>query len=651
MTRKTGFRPSSGRLCLIAGVLTTFTVVPRLPAAAADSSSDSSDIQALAQMTLAQLGQIEVTSVSKSAEPLSDAPASIYVITHDEIMRSGATTLPEALRLAPNLEVTQLTATEYTVTARGFNGNPATQSFSNKMLILIDGRSIYNPLYSGVYLDAQSVLLDDVERIEVVSGPGAALWGSNAVNGIINIITRSSAATQGGLLGVRSGNLLDDVRARYGDRLGDGSTFRFYGQASRNEAMDLPDGASAHDGWDNVEGGFRYDWSGGPNAVMASGDSYRTLESAPTPGDLLVTGADVLTRWSHLTEHSTLQLQAYYDMSERAEPFGGGAFVLHTYDVELQQRLSIGSRNELVWGAGERINSYGLTDTALAWVPDRRSLTLGDLFAQDTLAFGAGIKATAGVKAEDDPYVGWQIQPDVRVAWKLSDETLVWAAVSRAIRAPTPFEEDVVEKVGNVTELTGNRAFQPERVTAYEVGYRAQPASTFSLSVSTFYNVYDDLRSIQPAPVTIFPLTWGNSIEGDTYGVEAWANWQVTSWWRLSPSFTALHEQLHFAPGASELLGISQETDDPSDQAAIESSMYLARTVTFFTRIRYVGALPDPALPAYAELSARIAWQVTSGLELSLAGQNLLRESQLEFPAPYGEAIARSVYAGIKWSF
>jgi iron complex outermembrane recepter protein len=628
-------------------------VASRLPtaAAASNSSPDSSDVRQLAELSLAQLGQIEVTSVSKSPQPLSDAPASIYVITHDEIVRSGARTLPEALQLAPNLEVIQLSSTQYTVTARGFAGNPATQSFSNKMLILIDGRSIYNPLYSGVYLDAQSVLLDDIERIEVVSGPGAALWGSNAVNGIIDIITRSSAATQGGLVGVRAGNLLDDVRARYGDRLGEGSTFRFYGEASRNEAMDLPSGATAHDGWDELQGGFRFDWSGGPDSVMASGDTYRTLESESTPGDRLVTGADVLTRWSHLTERSTLQLQAYYDVSERAEPFGGGAFVLHTYDIELQQHLAIGARNELVWGAGERVNSYGLTDTALAWVPDRRSLTLGDLFAQDTVTLGAGVEATAGVKLEDDPYVGWQFQPDVRLAWKLNDKALLWAAVSRAVRAPTPFEEDVVEKVGGVSELTGNRSFQPERVTAYELGYRAQPDSTFSLSVSTFYNVYDDLRSIEPAPVTFIPLTWGNSIEGKTYGIEAWADWQLASWWRLSPSFTALHEQLHFVPGASGLLGLSQETDDPSDQAALESSMILGRDVTFYTRVRYVGALPDPALPAYAELSARIAWRVAKGLELSLDGRNLLHERQLEFPAPYGEAIDRSVYAGIEWRF
>ena len=651
MTWMTGCRPRGIPCGFFAATLAISALGS--PLAFADDPApgrNSSEVQSLARLSLAQLGQVEVTSVAKSPQPLSNAPAAIYVITHDEIMRSGATNLAEALRLAPNLEVTQLSSTDFTVTARGFAGNPTAQSFSNKMLILIDGRSIYNPLYSGVYLDAQSVLLDDIDRIEVVSGPGAALWGSNAVNGIINVITRSSDLTQGALAGVRTGNLLDDVRARYGGRIDGESTFRVYAQASRNEAMDLPDGTSAHDAFGKTQGGFRFDWSGGADMLTASGDAYRALESEPTPGDRLVTGADLLTRWTHRAERSELQLQAYYDMSERAEPFGGGAFVLHTYDIELQQRLQLGSSDEFLWGAGERVNSYGLTNTALAWVPDRRALTLGDLFAQNSLALRSDLQATVGLKLEDDPYVGWQFEPDVRLAWTPRDDAMVWGAVSRAIRAPTPFDEDVAESVGPLLALTGNRAFKPEQLTAYEVGFRGQPSSTFSLSVSPFYNVYKDLRSIEPSPVTgFYPLTWGNSIEGTTFGVDAWADWQLRSWWRLSPGFTVVHERLHFAPGASGLAGLSQETDDPSDQASLRSSMDLPYGLTFDARVRYVGALPDPALPAYTEVSARLAWRATERLELSLTGQNLLHERHLEFPAPTGEEIDRSAYAGITW--
>jgi iron complex outermembrane receptor protein len=470
------------------------------------------------------------------------------------------------------------------------------------------------------------------------------------VNGVIDIITRPSYQTQGGLVGVRGGNLLEDMRARYGGRIGDDSAFRVYAQASRHGAMDLPDGSSALDSWYKTQGGFRFDWAHGSDTLAASGDVYRALERGPTPGDRLATGANILARWLHRTEHSELQLQAYYDMNERADPLGGGAFVLHTYDVELQQRLEIGSRNELVWGAGERVNSYGLTDSALAWNPDRRSLTLGNFFLQDTLTLGRGVEATAGLKLENEAYVGWQVQPDIRLAWSVRDD-LVWAAVSRAVRAPTPFEEDVVERIGPTVALVGNRGFRPEQVTAYEVGYRGQPAATFSVSATAFYNDYDDLRSIEVTPGTFFPLTWGNSIEGHTFGIEAWADWQVTSWWRLSPGFTAMHESLRFSPGASAAVPLSQETDDPSDQLSLASSMNLRRDLTFDARLRYVGALPDPALDAYTELSARVAWQAARGVELSLTGRNLLHARHLEFPAPDGEAIDRSVNAGVAWRF
>lgn len=648
-------RTARGHRCRAVALLVALPLIGRLSAAPAQDASPAAQgaegVEGLAQLPIDQLGKIEVTSVAKTAQPLGHALASIYVITHDEIVRSGATSVPEALRLAPNLEVIQLTSTDYVVTARGFSGNPVDQSFSNKMLILIDGRSVYNPLYSGVYLDAQTVLLEDVDRIEVVSGPGAALWGSNAVNGVINIITRPSYLTQGGFAAVRVGNQLDDVRLRYGGEIGDDGAFRVYGTAFKQGAMDLAPGVSAHDDWDKAQGGFRFDWSHGPDTAMASGDAYRALENEPTGGDRLVTGDDVIGRWTRTTEHSELRAQAYYDMTERAEPFGGGAFVLHTYDLELQQRLSILPRNDLVWGAGERISSYGITNTALAFVPDRRSLTLGDLFAHDTITLGA-VEATAGFEVEDEPYAGWQFQPDLRIGWSVREDELVWAAVSRAVRSPTPFDEDVVENIGSLTALTGNRDFSPERLTAYQVGYRGELDSSVSLSVSTFYNVYDDLRSIEASPVTgFFPLMWGNGIEGDTYGVEAWADWQVTSWWRLSPGFTALHERLHFAPGASAIVDLSQETDDPSSQASLESSMNLSRSLTLDAQFRYVGALPDPALPAYCEASARLAWQAAQGLELALSGQNLLHERHLEFPATQGEWIVRSVQVGAQWRF
>jgi iron complex outermembrane recepter protein len=604
-------------------------------------------------MSLQQLINLRVTSVAKAPQALSEAPAAVYVITHEQIVRSGATSLPEALRLAPNLEVTQVSASDYVVSARGFNGAPQAQNFSNKMLILIDGRSVYSPLYSGVYLDAATVLLRDVERIEVISGPGAALWGANAVNGIINVITRSAHSTSGTYASVGAGNLQEQIEAQYGSDVGDSAAVRVYARANRRGAMQLADGSSAHDDWYKTQAGFRADWSHESNSLLLEGDTYRALENQPGAGtgDLLVSGADVLGRWVHDSGRSRWQLQGYVDQSERASPFGGSGVVLHTYDLSLQQNLSLERAGELVWGAGERVDQYSITNTALAFVPPRRALTLANLFAQETFSPGADLKLIAGAKLEDDPFAGWQLQPDARLAWTPAENLLLWAAASRAIRSPTPFETDVAEYIGPMLALEGNRRFRPEAVRAYEIGYRGAPAATLSLSLSGFYNVYDDLRTIEPVhPGGFFPLTWGNLMRGNTYGVEGWANWQVLDWWRLSPGFRTLTEHLRLEPGASGILGTAQAGDDPREELKLTSSMTLPERLDLDATLRHVGALPDPALPGYWELSARLGWRATSALEISLSGSNLLHARHLELPFPYGEYIDRSVFVRVDWS-
>jgi iron complex outermembrane recepter protein len=604
-------------------------------------------------MSLEQLSNLRVTSVAKTPQALSEAPAAVYVITHDDIVRSGVTSLPEALRLAPNLDVRQVTASDYVVSARGFSGAPQAQNFSNKMLILIDGRSIYSPLFSGVYLDAGAVPLRNVDRIEVISGPGAALWGANAVNGIINIITLSARATTGTYASVGAGNLTEQIEARYGSEIGPAAV-RVYARADRRGAMQLADGSSAHDDWQKTEAGFRADWALESDALLLEGDAYRALENQPAAGagDLLVSGADVLGRWLHSSERSRLQLQGYVDQSERREPFGGQGFVLDTYDLSLQQNLSLGAAGQLVWGGGERVNQYAISNTpSLAFVPPRRALTLGNLFAQETFSPRGDLKLIAGAKLEDDPFAGWQFLPNARVAWTPRDDLLLWAAASRAVRSPTPFETDVVERIGPTLALHGNRGFRPEEVRAYEIGYRDTPVPALSLSVSGFYNVYDDLRTIEPSAITgFFPLTWGNLMHGNTYGVEGWGKWQVTDWWRLSPGFRTLVEHLRFAPGASGILGTAQAGDDPRGQFELTSSMTLPQRLDLDATLRHVGALPDPQLPGYWELSARLGWRATNALEISLSGSNLLHARHLELPLPYGEYIGRSVFARADWS-
>lgn len=607
----------------------------------------------LTRMSLSELANLDVISVSKSSEPVQRAPATIYVITHEDILRSGATSVPEALRLAPNLLITQTSSSAYTISARGLGGNPAAQNFSNKLLILIDGRSVYTPLFSGIYSDTLDVLLEDIDRIEVISGVGATLWGANAMNGVINIITRPSYRTQGTYVEAGAGNQEQLGAARYGGRLGTDTTVRVYGFDFHRGAMELPDGSTAHDGWNKGQGGFRGDWSTDQDTLTAQGDVYRGTEQVIDNSDGLIAGGNLLARYQHRAAHSELQVQAYFDQTERFGAGGNGGFVVQTYDLQLQQSIDAGTSHRIVWGGGERVYKYGITNTAsLLFEPPDHALTLADAFVQDTMKLADQAALVMGVKLEDDPFAGWTPLPDVRLSIGMGEHAALWAAASRAIRSPTPFDDEVVEKLGAVTELAANPGFRPEEVTGYEAGARSQPTPKVSLSAAIFCDVYDDLRTIELAPQPPYlPLYWGNLMRGDISGVDAWANFQVLDWWRLSPGFTWTRERLSFKSGASRILGLAQAGDDPSSHASLVSSMNLPRHTSFDATLRYVGALPDPALPHYYEMDARFGWQASPALDLSLSGANLLHARHYESPPPYGEQITRSVIAGVRWKF
>jgi iron complex outermembrane recepter protein len=612
------------------------------------SDGDASSTQDLKKLSIEQLMNVEVTSVSKTAQPLGNAAAAVYVITHDDIVRSGATTIPEILRLAPNLEVFQTSASGYVITARGFSGNSAAQSFSDKLLVLVDGRSVYSPLYSGVYWDALDTMIPDIDRIEVISGPGATLWGANAMNGVINIITRNASSTQGTLLTAAGGNLEQTAAARVGGQIDD-TAFRVYAKGFLGDALTTAAGGSAEDGWSKAQAGFRTDWSQDADAVTAEGDAYRGDESAPGGADTAISGANLTGRWVHsFSSDSQLQLLTYFDHSERFT-VDGGAFVLNTYDLELQHSFDLLGWNSIVWGIGERLNSYDITDGAgLFFVPPGRTLNLSDVFAQDTIALTPKLRLILGLKLEDDPYTGTTPLPDGRLAWNVSDNALLWSAVSRAIRSATPFDRDVQEYLGGALFLVGGEDFRPETLTAYEAGLREQATSALSLSVSTYYNVYDDLRSIEFAgDGAILPLHWGNGIEGETYGVEAWGDYQVLDGWRLSLGGAQEHENLRFQPWSSGLLGISQVGDDPSYRAMLRSSSNLTPDLTFDATLRYVSSLPDPAVPAYTELNARLGWRLSSRCDLALTGLNLLHAHHQEF-APPSDLVGRSFLASVE---
>jgi len=608
-------------------------------------------VQELSRLSLEELTKVEVTSVSKAPQLLNTAAAAIYVITREEILRNGVRSIPEALRLAPNLQVAQLTSSGYAITARGFGDNRDTQTQANKLLILVDGRSVYSPLFSGVFYDLIDVVMDDVDRIEVISGPGATLWGANAMNGVINIITRSATETEGGLLRLDSGSAEQAASARFGGRIGDSLSYRVYGKAFDRHSLELESGASAHDRWNKRQGGFRTDWLQGQNTLTIQGDAYDGDQALLGAPDISFSGHNVLGRWQHRGARSQLSLQAFYDHGERDAPADGAPYSLDTYDVEIQHTLSAGDVHQLVWGAGRRVNNYHVNNRGgLQFLPSHRSLDLGNLFAQDTVSLGRTLKVTGGVKLEDNPYSGWSTLPDLRISWSPADTTMLWAAASKAIRAPTPFDADVAEFVGPMLFLRGNPDFRNETVWAYEVGYRGQPSNVLSLSASVFYDDYRNLRTIELGPA-VLPLIWDNRMEGHAYGVEAWANVQVTSWWRVSPGFRSLHQRLRFGEGASQLVGLQLAGNDPTDQASLKSSMTFGERVSFDAFLRHVGELPNPHQPAYYELSARLGWRFSQAFEIAVSGFNLLHDRHSEYPGPQGLQIERSVLAELKAGF
>jgi iron complex outermembrane receptor protein len=508
----------------------------------------------------------------------------------------------------------------------------------------------------------QEVMPEDIERIEVISGPGATLWGANAVNGVINLITRTSTDTLGGLLRLGGGNLEKSASARYGVRLSEATAVRAYAEAFDHDPFELASGTSADDAWRKSQAGFRMDRSQALDTLTLQGDVYRASENQPNSVDQSIGGYNLLTRWQReLSGGSHFEAQAYYDETQRlTDDDARIGFVMQTYDFQLQHSFTLGSRNDIVWGAGDRINRHRITNAdALLFDPARRTLHLANIFAQDTIDLARTLKLVLGLKFEQDPYSSdFSPLPSVRLSWNVTGNALLWSAVSRAVRSPTPFDRDVVEKLGTLTFLTGNPDFNSEKVIAYELGYRGQPMERTSLSISAFYHSYDDLRSTEFTPDTFLPLIWGNGMKGETYGVELWATHRLNDWWRLTAGFNTLHENLRFKSGSAGSLnlpgfpGIEQAGSDPPRQASLRSSMDLMAGLTLDADLRYIGRRPNPETLHYYELNARIAWRPSDRIELSLTGYNLLHATHIEY-ASLTDSIEmrRSVFGRVAWHF
>jgi iron complex outermembrane receptor protein len=598
------------------------------------------------------LSNVRVTSVSRRSEPVADAAASIYVITGDSIKRAGAATLPEALRLAPNLQVARVDARNYAVTARGFNS-----AFENKLLVLIDGRSVYTPLFSGVFWDAQYVVLEDVERIEVISGAGATMWGANAVNGVINIITKAAGATQGTQLSSTYERDFVTGSVRHGGALARGGRYRVYAKASEQDDLPRENGMSDLTGWKRSQAGFRADWGQGFDATTVQGDAYSGALHQRGTRDIRIAGANLLGRTTKRIGASDLTAQAYWDFTERNQP---GAFIEHlnTLDLQLQSSLTLAERHRVVWGAGYRIAFDRIeNDAGFAFLPGDLNLHWGNVFVQDEIDLTDTLRLVAGAKLEHNNYTGIEFLPTLRLAWKPAGSSLAWASASRTVRAPSRIDHDFYSPsnpavVAGVPQylLAGGSEFRSEVANVFELGYRIQATPSLSYSATAFASDYDRLRTLEPNPRGSSSV-FSNLANGSARGIEMWSSWDANAALRLSAGLVVQRIRTTLdADSRDSSAATGLATSDPSNYWKLQASYDIARGHSVDLLLRHYGKLDRPAVPAYESLDITYSWRVAPGLDLSVRGRNLLDAAHPEFGSSTGRSLyERSVGVNLVW--
>jgi iron complex outermembrane receptor protein len=654
--RSFGASPGSGHsLRVIAFVAMSLTGTARAIAQQVDTLAQQQDTMGsptvLKKLSVEELMNVVVTSVSRRAEPLAHAASAIQLVTQDDIRRSGATSLPEALRLASNLQVAQIDSRQWAISARGFNS-----SSSNKLLVLIDGRTVYTPLYSGVFWDVQDVPLADIDRIEVISGPGSTLWGANAVNGVINVITKRPQDTQG-LLVVGGGGtgLRGFGSARYGGTVGRSVRYRVYGKGFDRDAAASPTGLNASDDWQMGQGGFRVDWeSSETNRFTLQGDAYGGQMGQATGRDAAVNGGNVLGRWSHtLSATSDIRVRVYFDRTHRDMP-GVFAEDLNTYDVELLHSARLGRRHNLIWGLSYRqLDDHVRNSPSLAFLPaDDVDHRFGGFIQDEITLVPNRLTLALGTKVEHNEFVGWEMQPGGRASWRMDRSGTLWAAVSRALRTPSRVDRDLFAPGQPPYFLAGGSDFRSERELAYELGYRLQHRA-LTMSLATFYNQYERLRSLeQTNPPAAFPLVIGNGLDGESYGAEVTAEYRVADAWRVRVGYTEMRINIWSKPTSTDTSGGSVENHSPNRQFSVNSSVDLPIDLRLDGGLRYVSEIANQQVPGYAELDARLTWSPTAQLGLSLVGQNLLHRRHAEFGTPATRReIERGLQGAVEWHF
>jgi len=644
----------------------------------------------LTSKSLEDLMSIEVTSVSKKEQTTSQAAAAIFVISHEDIAHSGALNIPDLLRMVPGLDVAQIDGSKWAISARGFNGE-----YSNKLLVLIDGRAVYSPFFAGVFWDEQIPPLDTIERIEVIRGPGAAVWGSNAVNGVINIITLSAADTQGGSVTAGAGDSSTGPEAiRYGGKIRKLGAYRVAAEGVQINALPTLAGLDGHDDWRLVHGGFRTDSNlSAKDSLTTEGEMYQgnAGEIAFFPVSLLppenatealrnrYSGGSILARWNRTISHgSQTSLQVYFDRSTRGDStYNVG---LDTFDIDFQHHIVWGERQDIVWGLGYRVSSDKMAPTLrISATPESRRSQLFSSFAQDEIAILPDrIHLSLGARLEHNDYTGFDLQPSVRMVWTPDSKNSAWGAVSGADRTPARSDTDLrvnfevfpgSPETGNlpiVVSLFGNSNQKNERLTAFETGYRTALTSRFSLDSTVFYYRYHDLESVEPgamrleanpAPLhLVMPESFGNGLVGETHGIEAFADLKVARTWTLSPGYAFFSMHLHPFAGSQDVTSASStEGGTPDHQAQVRSTVSLPWRIQWNASAYFVNRLPAQSISSYTRFDTGLTRRLGESVSLSLTGQNLLKDLHPEYSGPSSTVqsglMRRAAYAKIAWSF
>lgn len=646
------------------------------------------DVVDVTSMSVEDLMNMKVTSVSKRTQKLADAAAAVYVITQEDIRRSGATNIPEALRLVPGIQVARIDENKWAISSRGFNGR-----FANKLLVLIDGRSVYTPLFSGVYWNVQDVMLEDVDRIEVIRGPGATLWGANAVNGVINIITKSARDTQKLLATAGGGTeLRGSSGLRYGGTVNQDTYYRGYAKYFNVGSSIDPFGRDASDNWDSIRGGFRGDWlPQGSNALTVQGDMYRshygeTLTvptlTAPYTDTFAnrggISGGNILGRWTHDFGNSSTSLQMYFDNTNISE---NSLFTDHqnVFDIDFQHSLHPTDSQVFIWGVGYRsISDSNASSFVVSLLPSHNTLNQFSGFAQDEISFlDKRVQLTLGSKLEHNDFTGAELEPNARILWNITPNQSVWTAVSRAVRTPALTERGLrlVSEVippggpGNPTPLPaeaavfGSDQFQSEDLLAYEVGYRVQVANNASADIATFYNNYTHLRSAEPgapfvetdpAPMhLVVPFVASNKMHGGTYGAELFTEYKVIPKWKLSGSYSYLQMDIRKDATSLDPTADNPDMSSPRHQFYVRSSLDVFRHLEHDLTVRYVDDLSGLNIPSYYSVDTHFSYSLPQSIEVSLGSQDLLNHQHLEYIPDFINTsptkVRRSIYGSITW--